>query len=50
MRFRCQRNNATTEDVLCLMRKVREVVKEKFGVTLEEEIKLLDEKGEVFAL
>lgn len=48
--FVINRNNATTEDVLCLMRKVREVVKEKFGVTLEEEIKLLDEKGEVFAL
>ena len=48
--FVINRNNATTEDVLCLMRKVREIVKEKFGVTLEEEIKLLDEKGEVFAL
>ena len=48
--FVINKNNATTEDVLCLMRKVREIVKEKFGVTLEEEIKLLDEKGEVFAL
>lgn len=43
-------DNATTEDVLSLMRKVRETVKEKNGVTLEAEIKLLDKNGEFFSL
>lgn len=48
--FVINRNCATTEDVLELMRQVRKTVNEKFGVTLEEEIKLLNEYGEVFKL
>ncbi len=48
--FVINKDNATTEDVLSLMRYVREKVKENYGVTLEEEIKLLDEYGEVFKL
>ena len=48
--FVINKNNATTEDVLALMRKIRVTVEEKFGVVLEEEIKLLDENGEVFKL
>jgi UDP-N-acetylmuramate dehydrogenase len=48
--FVINRDNATTEDVLNLMRSVRKTVNEKFGVTLEEEIKLLNEYGEVFKL
>jgi len=48
--FVINKENATTEDVLALMRYVRKTVFEKYGVTLEEEIKLLDENGEVFKL
>ena len=48
--FVINRNNATTDDVLKLMRYVRKTVYEKFGVMLEEEIKLLDENGEIFKL
>ena len=48
--FVINRNCATTEDVLELMRQVRKIVTEKFGVTLEEEIKLINEYGEVFKL
>ncbi len=48
--FVINRNDATTDDILKLMRYVRKTVYEKFGVTLEEEIKLLDENGEIFKL
>ena len=43
-------DNATTDDVLSLMRNIREIVREKSGVTLEAEIKLLDKNGEFFSL
>lgn len=48
--FVVNRNNATTEDVLSLMRKIRSVVQQKNGVTLEAEIRLLDNNGEFFSL
>ena len=48
--FVINKEDATTDDVLALMRYVRKTVFEKYGVTLEEEIKLLDENGEVFKL
>ena len=43
-------DNATTDDVICLMRKIKEIIKEKNGVTLEAEIKLLGNDGEFFVL
>ena len=43
-------DNATTSDVLLLMRKIRSVIEEKNDVTLEAEIKLLDKNGEFFSL
>ena len=48
--FVINHSNATTNDVLSLMKKIRDVVKEKNGVTLEAEIKLLDKDGEFFSL
>ena len=36
-------NNATAKDILELIKKVQELVKEKFGVELEPEIKLIGE-------
>ena len=48
--FVINHNNATTEDVLNLMREIRRIIKEKDGVTLEAEIKLLDKNGEFFSL
>lgn len=43
-------NNATTDDILCLMRYIRKTIEEKNGVTLEAEIKLLNNNGEFFSL
>ncbi len=43
-------DNATTNDVLSLMRKIRSVIEEKNGVTLDAEIKLLGTDGEFFSL
>lgn len=43
-------DNATTKDVLCLMRYIRETIKQKNGVTMQAEIKLLDKNGEFFSL
>ena len=43
-------DNATTGDVLSLMREIRSVVQQKNGVTLESEIKLLGKDGEFFRL
>jgi len=43
-------DNATTADVLCLMREIRRIIQEKNGVTLEAEIKLLNKDGEFFPL
>lgn len=48
--FVINKDNATTNDVLKLMRYIREKIKEQKGVTLEEEIKLLDKNGEFFKL
>lgn len=48
--FVINKGNASTEDVVSLMREVRRIVKEKNGVTLEAEIKLLDKNGEFFSL
>ena len=43
-------DNATSGDVVSLMRYVRDAVKAKSGVVLEAEIKLLNENGEFFSL
>ena len=43
-------DNATTADVLSLMREIRRIVCEKNGVILEAEIKLLNNNGEFFSL
>lgn len=43
-------DNATTSDVLCLMREIRRIIQEKNGITLEAEIKLLNKDGEFFPL
>ncbi len=48
--FVINRDNATTDDVLSLMRHIRENVKAKKGVTMEAEIRLLDKNGEFFSL
>jgi UDP-N-acetylmuramate dehydrogenase len=48
--FVINKNGATTQDVLSLMRYVRERVRENSGVTLEEEIKLLATDGEFYRL
>ena len=48
--FVINKNGAGTNEVLALMRYVREKVKENSGVTLEEEIKLLGTDGEFFRL
>ena len=48
--FVINRDGATTDDVLCLMRKIRETIKQKNGITLEAEIKLLGNDGEFFKL
>jgi UDP-N-acetylmuramate dehydrogenase len=33
--------NSTAEDVICLIRKVQEIVRDKYGVSLETEVKML---------
>lgn len=43
-------DNATTADVVCLMREIRRIIQEKNGVTLQAEIKLLNKDGEFFSL
>lgn len=43
-------DNATTQDVLSLMRKIRQVIMDKCGVTMQAEIKLLGKDGEFFSL
>ena len=43
-------DNATTDDVLSLMRSIRDKIYEKNGVTLEAEIRLLDNNGDFFSL
>ena len=48
--FVINKGDATTADVLSLMREIRQTVREKSGVTLEAEIKLLDKNGEFFSL
>lgn len=48
--FVVNNGGATTKDVLDLMRLVRQEVKEKFGVELEPEIRLLDQNAEVLKL
>ena len=48
--FVINKGGATTEDVLSLMRKIREIVYQNRGVTLEAEIKLLGNDGEFFKL
>lgn len=48
--FVVNNGGATTKDVLDLMRLVRQEVKEKFGVELEPEIRLLDKNAEVLKL
>ncbi len=48
--FVINRDNATTQDVLSLMRYVREMIKTKNGVTMQAEIKLLNKDGEFFSL
>ena len=48
--FVINKNGAGTNEVLALMRYVREKVYENSGVTLEEEIKLLGTDGEFFRL
>lgn len=48
--FVINKNGATTNDVLSLMRSIRQTVYKKNGVTLEAEIKLLDKNGEFFSL
>ena len=48
--FVINKGNATTADVGSLMREIRQTVREKSGVTLEAEIKLLDKNGEFFSL
>lgn len=44
--FIINKNNATSDDVVKLMRLVRKSVFEKFGVLLEPEIRLIDSNGE----
>ena len=41
--FVINKGNATAEDVVSLMKHVTEVVQEKYGVTLEPEVKFLGE-------
>ncbi len=48
--FVVNNGNASTKDVLDLMRHIRDTVLEKFGVELEPEIKLLDKNAEVLKL
>ena len=48
--FVINRDNATTADVLSLMRYIRETIKQKNGVTMQAEIKLLNKDGEFFSL
>ncbi len=48
--FVINKDNAKTQDVLALMRHIRETIKQKNGVTMEAEIKLLDKNGEFFPL
>ena len=48
--FVINRNNATTSDVLSLMRHIRETIKQKNGVIMQAEIKLLNKDGEFFSL
>ncbi|MBQ7399438.1 MAG: UDP-N-acetylmuramate dehydrogenase [Clostridia bacterium] len=48
--FVINRENATTADVLSLMRHIRKTIFEKNNVTLEAEIKLLGTDGEFFLL
>ncbi|MBR2021619.1 MAG: UDP-N-acetylmuramate dehydrogenase, partial [Clostridia bacterium] len=48
--FVINKGGATTADVLSLMREIQQTVREKSGITLEAEIKLLDKNGEFFSL
>ena len=48
--FVVNKGDATTQDVLSLMKHVREEVKKKSGVTLEAEILLVDKNGDYFEL
>lgn len=48
--FVINRDNATTSDVLSLMRHIRETIKQKNGVIMQAEIKLLNKDGEFFSL
>jgi UDP-N-acetylmuramate dehydrogenase len=43
-------DNATSQDVMTLMRAVRERVFDKWGITLEPEVKLLNASGEITQL
>lgn len=44
--FVINKNNATSSDVIALMRKIRSAVKQNSGVTLESEIRIIDKNGE----
>ncbi len=48
--FVINKNDATTNDVLSLMRYIRETVKKESKVTLEAEIRLIGKDGEYFEL
>ena len=48
--FVINKGNATTAEVLSLMRFIREEIEKKNGVTLEAEIKLCGRNGEYFEL
>lgn len=48
--FVINRDNATTADVLSLMRHVRETINMKNGIIMDAEIKLLNKDGEFFSL
>ncbi len=48
--FVINKDNATTDDVLNLMRQVRQKVLQNSGVTLEPEIRILDNNGEICSL
>lgn len=44
--FVINKNNASTSDVIALMRKIQNIVKQNSGVTLESEIRIIDKNGE----
>ena len=48
--FVINHDNASTVDILSLMREIRRIIQDKNGVTLEAEIKLLGNDGEFFSL